>query len=171
MNIFILHPNPIVAASYHCDQHLHKMILESAQMLSTAMHARFGPDNVPLGLYKPTYANHPCTKWVAQYKSNMQWVIELCTELESIRESQNCAPHASMQIVRMVRDWIEDDTSYHEHPLPFVFAGPGHIALRNDWDTVEKYQRYYRYKSKQWEAEGKGPMTWKNRQVPEWFNQ
>lgn len=36
MNIFVLDPNPAIAASLHCDQHLHKMILESAQMVSTA---------------------------------------------------------------------------------------------------------------------------------------
>jgi hypothetical protein len=170
MNIFVLHPNPISAASYHCDQHLHKMILESAQMLSTAMHKRFAQDNVPLGLYKPTHTNHPCTQWIQKYKSNMMWVIDLCTELESIRESQNCAPHASMQIVRMVRDWIEDYAETYAPHTEFVFAGPWHIALRNDLTVPEKYQQYYRYKNRMWEAEGKGPMTWKNRQTPEWFN-
>ena len=35
MNIFILDKNPKIAAEYHCDKHVVKMILESAQMLST----------------------------------------------------------------------------------------------------------------------------------------
>ena len=30
MNTFVLDTDPKVAASYHADQHLHKMILESA---------------------------------------------------------------------------------------------------------------------------------------------
>ena len=34
MNIFYLHSHPLVAAHYHCDKHVPKMILESAQMLS-----------------------------------------------------------------------------------------------------------------------------------------
>ena len=36
MNIFFLDKNPILAAKYHSDAHVIKMILESAQLLSTA---------------------------------------------------------------------------------------------------------------------------------------
>jgi hypothetical protein len=36
MNIFVLDQNPFVAARYHCDRHVCKMILEYAQMMSTA---------------------------------------------------------------------------------------------------------------------------------------
>lgn len=37
MNIFYLDENPVVAAQLHCDGHVNKMIIESCQMLSTAM--------------------------------------------------------------------------------------------------------------------------------------
>lgn len=36
MNIFVLSTDPAEAAEYHCDQHVVKMILEYAQLLSTA---------------------------------------------------------------------------------------------------------------------------------------
>ncbi len=36
MNIFVLDRNPEIAASYHCDRHVVKMIVEYAQLLSTA---------------------------------------------------------------------------------------------------------------------------------------
>ena len=36
MNIFYLHSDPALAAEMHCDKHVVKMILEYAQMLSTA---------------------------------------------------------------------------------------------------------------------------------------
>jgi hypothetical protein len=36
MNIFVLDKNPKIAAVMHCDKHVPKMILETAQMLSTA---------------------------------------------------------------------------------------------------------------------------------------
>lgn len=36
MNIFVLNRDPQIAAREHCDQHVRKMILEYAQMLSTA---------------------------------------------------------------------------------------------------------------------------------------
>ena len=36
MNIFVLDKDPVKAAQYQCDKHVVKMIVESAQMLSTA---------------------------------------------------------------------------------------------------------------------------------------
>ena len=37
MNIFVLHLNPHIAAQMHCDQHVIKMIIESAQLLYTCI--------------------------------------------------------------------------------------------------------------------------------------
>lgn len=36
MNIFYLHNNPIKSAKMHCDKHVVKMVIEYAQLLSTA---------------------------------------------------------------------------------------------------------------------------------------
>ena len=36
MNVFVLDNDPVIAAQQHCDKHVVKMIIESAQMLSTA---------------------------------------------------------------------------------------------------------------------------------------
>ena len=36
MNIFYLHNDPEISAKMHCDKHVVKMIIEYAQMLSTA---------------------------------------------------------------------------------------------------------------------------------------
>ena len=41
MNIFYLHNDPTECAKLHTDKHVVKMILESAQMLSTAHHISF----------------------------------------------------------------------------------------------------------------------------------
>ena len=40
MNIFFLHRNPKIAARMQCDKHVVKMVLETAQMLSTAARAQ-----------------------------------------------------------------------------------------------------------------------------------
>lgn len=37
MNIFYLNENPVQAAQWHCDGHVNKMIVESCQMMSTAV--------------------------------------------------------------------------------------------------------------------------------------
>ena len=59
MNIFFLDKNPHVAAIRQCDKHVVKMVLETAQMLSTAAR-RHEKD---LG-YKSAYPNHPMILWV-----------------------------------------------------------------------------------------------------------
>ena len=40
MNIFFLHKHPVIAAQMQCDKHVVKMVLETAQMLSTAARAQ-----------------------------------------------------------------------------------------------------------------------------------
>ena len=56
MNIFYLDEKPMTAARMHCDKHVVKMILESAQMLSTAHRILDGNDYADRrGLYKATH--------------------------------------------------------------------------------------------------------------------
>jgi hypothetical protein len=51
MNVFMLDHDPLLAAKYHCDKHVVKMVVETAQMLSTAWHEL---DN---GNYQPLPSN------------------------------------------------------------------------------------------------------------------
>ena len=46
MNIFVLNENPVIAAQEQCDKHVVKMIVESAQMLSTA-HRMLDDPSIP----------------------------------------------------------------------------------------------------------------------------
>ena len=65
MNIFYVDENPELAARYHGDKHVVKMVLETAQLLSTAHHVLDGDENQfcqkasDRGLYRPSHANHP----------------------------------------------------------------------------------------------------------------
>jgi len=74
MNIFVLDQDPKLAALYHCDKHVVKMILESAQLLSTA-HRLCGGDSI--NTYKPTHINHPCSIWVRESSNNYNWLYNL----------------------------------------------------------------------------------------------
>ena len=96
MNIFILDPNPKEAARLQCDKHVVKMILESAQMLSTSHRMLDGtleyrpsvsgkrmvkyykhPDQVAEdNLYKAVHFDHPCTEWTMETKENYMWHYE-----------------------------------------------------------------------------------------------
>ena len=100
MNIFYLHNDPQVCAAYHCDKHVVKMILEYAQLLSTAHHEL---DGVPsIECYKKTHVNHPCTKWVRESLQNYRWLMRLITGLnDEYRKRYNKdVNHKSFDAVR-----------------------------------------------------------------------
>ena len=80
MNIFHLDKDPEICAVYHCDKHVVKMILETAQMLSTAWRQS---DTPPALAYKEAYLNHPMTKWVRETQYNYLWSYELFRELQA----------------------------------------------------------------------------------------
>ena len=71
MNIFYLHEDPKLAASYVYDKHKVKMILESAQMLCTAHHVYGNGYNVP---YKQAHLNHPSTIWTRENTHHYYWL-------------------------------------------------------------------------------------------------
>lgn len=64
----------MLAAQYQCDRHVVKMILESAQMLSTAQHKLC--QTVSTELYKPTHVNHPSAVWVRQSRDHYNWLCQ-----------------------------------------------------------------------------------------------
>ena len=81
MNIFYLSSCPQEAAESHNDKHCVKMILESAQMLSTA-HRELDGD-VPDILYKSAHKNHPSTIWARSSKQHYDWLYRLFRQLSA----------------------------------------------------------------------------------------
>lgn len=78
MNIFILDKDPGLAAVAHCDKHLIKMLLETAQLLSTAHRLIEGDQrSESLGLYKAAYPSHPCAVWVRTERGAYEWTLTL----------------------------------------------------------------------------------------------
>ena len=166
MNIFVLSTDPIIAASYHCDQHIHKMILESAQMLSAVCHLK-GVWNSHL--YKTTHAGHPCIKWLAQSPNHQAWLVNLCDSLESVRLDLGYNPHISMDCIKAAADLLELPSEQLKNPESFIFAGPAVIrAQKNRFPTVPlQYQEYYRHKVRQWALDKGELMRYKGRPVPD----
>jgi hypothetical protein len=97
MNIFILDTDPTECAKMHNDVHVRKMIVESAQMLSTCYRMLHGDEQkrpsasgkttqkyweleVPFleeKLYKAVHVNHPCTIWTRQSQAHWDWHVQL----------------------------------------------------------------------------------------------
>ena len=164
MNIFVLDTDPAIAASYHCDQHLHKMILESAQMACAVLKYKYPAWAAP---YKETHANHPCTLWLKKSPINLAWMFRLAYELNHIRmKVKNVGEHSSVEVLRHCEAFLLPDKFPQDYPDPteFVFAGPPSIEIRN-LTIPQKYQMYYRQKHKAW-LDTRAPMSYKNRPIP-----
>lgn len=71
MNIFVTDPDPVKSAQYLDDVRVNKMILESAQMLSTACRLHGFNDEQ---LYKVAHQNHPATIWTRTSRENYMWL-------------------------------------------------------------------------------------------------
>lgn len=73
MNIFVSNSCPVKSAQFLDTLRCNKMILESAQMLSTALRQHGADDSI---LYKTTHLNHPMSIWCRENKSNYTWLLE-----------------------------------------------------------------------------------------------
>jgi hypothetical protein len=95
MNIFFIDKDPVVAAQAMTDKHVIKMILESAQLLSTAHRVLDGYESTIITkaghnkksfvlsnafyndlLYKSTHVNHPSGIWARESSSNYIWLYK-----------------------------------------------------------------------------------------------
>ena len=90
MNIFFTDPNPKKCAQYLDNKRVVKMVLESCQMLATAVNERGG--NAP---YKSTHKNHPSNVWVRESYSNFMWLWRHMTFLAKEYESRYGKQHKS----------------------------------------------------------------------------
>ena len=103
MNIFHVDTDPKICAEQMCDKHVVKMVIETAQLLSTAHRVVDGeeykgktksnrnikrwlhPDaEMETKLYKACHVNHPSTIWTRETSSNYEWLythfVALCDE-------------------------------------------------------------------------------------------
>jgi hypothetical protein len=139
MNIFYLDPDPETCASLHCDKHCVKMILEYAQLLSTAHHVLDG-DLARPGLYAKTHVNHPSAVWVRQSIQHYVYVFRLldhlCAEYSSRYGRTHKTEATVMESVKYLPQNLRD-RGWTEPPqcMPDEYKCD---------DPVDAYQQYYR---------------------------
>lgn len=141
MNIFVLDMDPELCAQYHCDKHVVKMVLESAQLLSTAHRILDGDENAnSMALYKSTHINHPCSIWLRQSVHNYNWTYSLYFFL-------HC-------------EYLFRYGKVHKAFNPLLAKPPNNISIKppttrpqcmpdeyKTSDIVQAYRNYYRHKS------------------------
>lgn len=158
MNIFYLDHNPYKAAQYHCDKHVVKMILESAQLLSTAHRVLDGNDYADgFNLYKSTHINHPCSVWVRESYLNYEWLYWLMVNLCSEYTGRYNKIHKSSSLLKAL--------CISPTNLPYgVVTNPPQCMPEEykNSDTVTAYRNYYI-------GDKSSFAKWTNRNVPTWW--
>ena len=140
MNIFLLSFNAKQAAEYHCDKHVVKMILETAQLLYSA-HWILDPSTLPEISYKLAHKNHPCSIWVRESLSNYVWLCELgywlCQEYRFRYGNKTHKTEAHIDWLRSNPPPTLQDIGVTEIRLamPVEYKRP---------NPVESYRMYYR---------------------------
>ena len=139
MNIFYLANDPAAAARYHCDKHVVKMILESAQLLSTAHHVVDGSPSIEC--YKMTHKNHPSAVWARQNREQYYWLHSLLHEL--------CKEYTLRygKVHKVQRSGLFQDLGYYPNELRGgVFVDPPQCMpdqYKVENDAVQAYRNYY----------------------------
>lgn len=181
MNIFVLDNDPVIAAQLQCDKHVVKMIVESAQMLSTAHRMLDGyvekrpsksgkrmvdywvhpNDNLEGVLYKAVHHKHPSTVWTTESLANYIWHynhwVALCDEY-TYRYGK---VHSSDALLRSVL--ITPPVNIPEDRLtPFKLAMKDFPQCMFEC-PVKSYRAFYQTKQERFS------MVWTKRSIPEWF--
>lgn len=153
MNLFYLDRDPTEAARLQCDKHVVKMILETAQMLSTAHNEL---DGIQVA-YKSTHKNHPSTVWVRSSAAAYEWAFNHMMALGSEYAKRYGKTHKTIREhakrLGMLPIALERCRKPFDVPPQCMYD-----ECRRD-DTVLAYQLYYNAKADEWAAAGK-PMKW-----------
>lgn len=175
MNVFYLDSNPRRCAEFHCDKHTVKMIVEYAQLLSTAHRVCDGFESVQLTaanrkrktwlltddrehtLYRATHINHPSAAWVRQSSNNYDWLYVLWWELMSEYTFRYNKRHACEKLIKPLKRLPYKITSgpFTQPPpaMPDYCKVPG--------DSIQSYRNYYINEKASF-------AKWK-RETPNWF--
>lgn len=155
MNIFFLDKDPATAAKWHCDEHIVKMAIEYAQLLSTAIHETGSTVNE--WVYKPTHKNHPCSIWVRQSLSHWAWLWKLGHHVGNEFTTRYHKIHKSTRVLRCLPvpnklpdlGWLSDPPQ----TMPDEFKCE---------DTIQAYRNFYLYDKSRF-------ATWKFTEPPKWW--
>lgn len=154
MNIFVIDQDTTKCAQALDDLRLNKMIIETAQILSTAMRecGYVGND-----IYKSTHRNHPCTVWARESSENFRWLLIYMSDLVEERYRRTGKHHKSYEIFNTLCGGTK---LMPTGPLtPFVNCTP-----HKDIPTIEAYRLTL---TEKWANDKKAP-TWKNSSRPIW---
>jgi len=177
VNIFYIDRDPVQAAEWMVDKHVVKMILESAQLLSTAHRILDGTEKMDKSktgrnvkrwvlhdsrdpvIYQATHINHPSAVWCRQSVENYLWLVEHFYALMNEYMHRYGKIHAcNGDISYMLQAPPHNLRDYDMTPMPSAMADEYKISD----DSLVNYRNYYKL--------GKANLhKWTKRNPPDWI--
>ena len=178
MNIFYVDSDPEVAARSMVDRHVVKMILETAQLLSTAHRVIDGEEyvgqsqsgrkakrwrlsgNADAIMYSATHINHPSAVWVRGNSANYNWLYNHLLALGREYTYRYGRTHLTIdKLGDILKDAPENiEQSRVMTKMPSCMDKQYIVSL----DPITNYRNYYNY--------GKTDLLrWSNRPPPQWI--
>lgn len=181
MNIFYLHSDAKTCAQQHVDKHVVKMIVEYAQLLSTAHRVIDGVESVALSksgrkqkvwtlndereanIYKASHINHPSAKWTRHCWSNYDFLFELWTHLLDEYTHRYGKHHSCERLLPyLARPPLKISTG-DRFSAPWRAMPEEYKVDRSEEDyTIKSYRAYYN-------GAKSHMFKWKNRETPDWI--
>lgn len=154
-----------MAAQFMCDMHIPKMVVESAQMMASALrrHGAEDKDMPKTKAGKPWiggYPYHPCTRWAGECRPNYVWLMQHAVELcREFRKRFGKVHSCTLPIFHMCdkSDMIPSDMLSRR--TEFVQAMPDEYKNKC---PVKAYRTYYVHEKKfaEWNRGTPQPLWW-----------
>lgn len=159
MNLFVPSPSIDISVESLDDKRVVKMVLETAQVISTAI--RLHDPETTMPIYKMTHKNHPVSIWVRDtqdnYKYTLDYFVKICNEYTyrfgKVHKSESLLPH-----------FIE---FYKYMAVSFTNNGQTPFANCTEFKDDEVHLAYKKALTKKWENDKIKPR-WTNRAKPIW---
>lgn len=191
MNIFYIHPDAKICAQQHLSKHVNKMVIEYAQLMSTAHRVLDGEVYTELSkngrrikrwrlddmrepaLMKASHINHPSAIWCRDNNQNYQYLFTLWLHLLDEFKYRYGKEHACSRLIPLLMHNpknINCGEFYPPNP-----AMPSELKIVSDdpkpgrkYDVLKSYRNYYN-EAKRAFASWRGPVN--SRPTPEWYKQ
>ena len=182
MNIFVLHKDPTVAAQMLCDKHVPKMIVESAQMLSTVhrmldgepvkrpsksgktiqTYYTFNDERDDL-YYLAVHKYHPCTTWTAESKDNYNWHYQHFKAMADEYQYRRDKVHNTWKLLGKLLKNPPINIPNNKGLTEFYQAMTHYPERMVEGDAVQAYRNYYHTAKSfaRWDWKRPAPNWWK----------
>jgi hypothetical protein len=197
MNIFVLDTSPVLAAQYQCDKHVVKMIVESAQMLSTAHRLLDGEMSIVKKPVKTnfTFNDHEYST-VDHYRKVKKWKLkdpEKDSTLYAVAHPGHPSTKWTMEslnnyiwhyehFVALCNEYTHRYGKVHatDTKLRFVLdqaptniqdgeLTPFKLAMQSNPECMDPSDPVTSYRKFYQTKQGRFKMVWTNRNRPDWF--